>query len=141
MAIPEDIWDFVEQQWEEEIWEIPQVKAAHLEKTVHPAQYPIELVERCVLALTDENDWVLDPYAGVGSSLVAALKRGRKAVGCDKENTYVDIAKDRIMKFYQGKLPIRPMDREPYQPQGKVSRVPNEWKNGAVVHVYGDVKC
>ena len=42
------------------------------------------------------------------------------------------------MKFYQGKLPIRPMDREPYQPQGKVSRVPAEWKNGTVMHVYGD---
>lgn len=135
---PEDIWEFVEQQWEEEIWEIPQVKAAHLEKTAHPAQYPIELVERCVLALTDEDDWVLDPYAGVGSSLIAALKRGCKAIGCDKESVYVDIAKDRIMKFYQGKLPMRPMDREPYQPQGKVSRVPAEWKNGAVAHVYGD---
>src|SRR5579885_2847307 len=62
---PSDIWDIVTQQWEEEIWDIPQVKAAHPEKTLHPAQYPIELVERFVLALTNEDDWVLDPYSGV----------------------------------------------------------------------------
>lgn len=135
---PSDLWEFVAQQWEEEVWDIPQVKAAHLEKTVHPAQYPIELVERCVLALTDENDWVLDPYSGVGSSLIAALKQGRKAIGCDKEALYVDIARQRIADFYQGKLPIRPMDREPYKPQGRVSKVPDEWKNGVVKHIYAN---
>jgi adenine-specific DNA-methyltransferase len=134
---PSDIWEFVAQQWEEEVWEIPQVKAAHPEKTVHPAQYPIELVERCVLALTNENDWILDPYCGAGSSLIAALKHERKAIGCDKEASYIKIAKERINDFYLGKLPIRPMDRELYKPQGKVSRVPDEWKNGAIEHVYG----
>lgn len=133
---PSDIWEIVAQQWEEEIWDIPQVKAAHPEKTVHPAQYPIELVERFVLALTHENDWVLDPYSGVGSSLIAALKQGRKAIGCDKEPDYIAIAKKRIEDFYRGKLPIRPIDREPYKPQGKVSRVPEEWRNGVVEHVY-----
>lgn len=134
---PADIWEFVAQQWEEEVWEIPQVKAAHPEKTPHPAQYPIELVERCVLALTNENDWVLDPYSGVGSSLIAALKQGRKAIGCDKERAYGDIARNRIEALYRGELPIRPMDREPYKPQGKVSRLPDEWKNSDIVHGYG----
>jgi DNA modification methylase len=37
------------------------LKANHVEKSDHPCQYPIELVERCLLALTDEFDWVLDP--------------------------------------------------------------------------------
>lgn len=134
---PSDIWEFVAQQWEEEVWDIPQVKAAHPEKTAHPAQYPIELVERCVLALTHENDWVLDPYSGVGSSLIAALKQGRKAIGCDKERTYVDIAQKRIEDFYNGKLPIRPMNRELYKPQGKVSRLPDEWSNSDIIHIYG----
>ncbi len=135
---PSDSWDFLAQQWDEEVWEIPQVKAAHPEKTVHPAQYPVELVERCVLALTNENDWVLDPYTGVGSSLIAALKQGRKAVGCDKENVYVDIARERIKALYKGNLPMRPMERELYEPQGKVSRLPDEWKNGDIMHVYGE---
>lgn len=135
---PSDLWEFIAQQWEEEIWEIPQVKAAHPEKTMHPAQYPVELVERCVLALTNVNDWVLDPYSGAGSSLIAALKHGRKAIGCDKEKAYTDIAKDRIEAFYKGNLPIRPMERELYKPQGKVSRLPDEWKYGNIAHVYAD---
>lgn len=133
---PSDLWEFVTQQWEEDIWEIPQVKAAHPEKTAHPAQYPIELVERCVLALTNAEDWVVDPYCGVGSSLIAALKHGRKAVGCDKESTYIDIAKSRINDFSQGKLPMRPMERELYKPQGKVSQVPDEWKSRDTAHIY-----
>jgi DNA modification methylase len=135
---PSDLWDFVAQQWDEEVWEIPQVKAAHPEKTTHPAQYPIELVERCVLALTNENDWVLDPYCGVGSSLIAALKQGRRAVGCDKESAYIDIAKGRIEALYRGDLPMRPMNRELYRPQGKVSRLPEEWRNSNIVHVYNN---
>ncbi|HEY0755121.1 MAG TPA: site-specific DNA-methyltransferase [Ktedonobacteraceae bacterium] len=135
---PSDLWDFLAQQWNEEIWEIPQVKAAHPEKTVHPAQYPVELVERCVLALTNEDDWVLDPYSGVGSSLIAALKQGRKAIGCDKEQAYIDISRDRIEALYRGDLAIRPMERELYIPQGKVSRLPEEWKDSGTVHIYND---
>jgi adenine-specific DNA-methyltransferase len=133
---PSDLWEFVAPQWEEEIWEIPQVKAAHPEKTTHPAQYPIELVERCVLALTCTGDRVLDPYCGVGSSLIAALKHKRKTVGCDKESSYIDIARDRLKAFSQGTLPIRPMGKELYKPQGKVSRLPDEWKNANIAHIY-----
>jgi adenine-specific DNA-methyltransferase len=56
---PSDVWDIVLEDWEKEIWEIPNVKSNHKEKTEHPCQYPVELVERCILALTDENDWIL----------------------------------------------------------------------------------
>jgi adenine-specific DNA-methyltransferase len=127
---PSDVWEFVAQEWDKELWEIPNVKSNHPEKTIHPAQYPIELVERCVLALTDENDVVLDPYAGVGSSLIAALKRNRKAVGVDKEKEYVEIGKQRIYDFYDGKLKIRPLGKPVYQPTGKekVAQYPEEWK-------------
>jgi len=71
---PSDIWQFVAEEWQREVWDIPNVKANHPEKTIHPCQFPVELVERCVLALTDENDWILDPYCGVGSALIAGLK-------------------------------------------------------------------
>jgi adenine-specific DNA-methyltransferase len=133
---PADIWDIVVQQWDEEIWDIPQVKAAHPEKTAHPAQYPIELVERCLLALTNEDEWVLDPYCGSGSSLLAGLKHNRKVIGLDKESAYIAITKERINAFHNGTLPMRPIERELYTPQGKVSRVPDEWKTGEVKHVY-----
>nr|AAO48713.1 BstYI methyltransferase [Geobacillus stearothermophilus] len=127
---PSDVWEFVVQEWDKELWEIPNVKANHPEKTIHPCQYPIELVERCVLALTNENDFVLDPYAGVGSSLIGALKHGRKAIGVDKEKEYVEIGKQRIKDFYDGKLKIRPLGKPVYQPTGreKVAQIPEEWK-------------
>lgn len=128
---PSDVWQIVSQDWENEIWEIPNVKANHPEKTIHPCQFPIELAERCVLALTNENDWVLDPFMGVGSSLIAALKNGRKAIGIDKEPEYVDIAKQRIIALYNGTLKFRPLDKPIYTPSGreKISQPPEEWNN------------
>jgi len=71
---PSDIWEIVAQDWETAMWDIPNVKSNHPEKTEHPCQFRIELVERCVLALTDEKSWVLDPYAGVGSTVVASIR-------------------------------------------------------------------
>lgn len=131
---PSDIWEFLDNEWEKEIWDIPNVKSNHPEKTIHPCQFPIELVERCVLALTNENDWVLDPYAGVGSALIAALLHNRKAMGAEKEEKYVDIAKQRIYDLYSNKLKIRPMTKEVYKPTGKdkVSQIPEEWTNSPI---------
>ncbi len=127
---PSDVWDFVAQEWEKELWDIPNVKANHPEKTVHPCQFPIELVERCVLALTNEDDWVLDPYCGVGSSLIAGLKHDRKVIGCDKEASYIAIARQRISDFFDGTLKIRQMGKPIYVASGreKVSQMPDEWK-------------
>jgi adenine-specific DNA-methyltransferase len=126
---PSDVWKIVARDWETALWDIPNVKANHPEKTMHPCQFPIELVERCVLALTDESDWVLDPFSGVGSALLAALKNGRRAIGCEKEPEYVELAKARIRDLYSGALPYRPLGKPVYEPTGreKVSQVPTEW--------------
>lgn len=128
---PSDVWKILVQDWETCLWEIPNVKANHPEKTLHPCQFPIELVERCVLALTDENDWVLDPFSGVGSALLAALKNNRRAFGCEKETEYIEIAKRRIEDLYSGKLGYRPLGKPIHQPTGreKVARLPLEWQN------------
>jgi adenine-specific DNA-methyltransferase len=127
---PSDLWQIVEQDWDAEIWEIPNVKANHPEKTIHPCQFPIELVERCVLALTNEGDWVFDPYAGVGSSLIAATKHNRRAMGCEKESEYVEIARQRLTAFFNGELAIRPLGKPVFVPTGKerVAQIPDEWK-------------
>ena len=127
---PSDVWEIVRQEWEDGWVEIPNVKANHPEKTGHPCQFPVELIERCVMALTNEGDWVLDPYAGVGSSLIAAIKWGRKAIGCEKEPNYVDSAKERIGKYFSGRLRLRKLGTPVYQPTGreKVSRRPQEWE-------------
>lgn len=128
---PSDVWEFVAQEWDEELWDIPNVKANHPEKTNHPCQYPIELIERCVFALTEKDDWVLDPYCGVGSALIAALKHDRKAAGVDKEQEYIKTAKQRIEDFYTGKLKIRPLGKPVHEPTGResVSQIPPEWKD------------
>lgn len=128
---PSDKWKIVEQDWERGLWDIPNVKANHPEKTIHPCQFPIELVERCVLALTNEQDWVLDPFSGVGSALLAALRNNRKAIGCEKELEYAEIAKQRIDDLHSGKLRYRPLGKPVHQPTGreKVSQIPMEWLN------------
>lgn len=126
---PSDVWSLMAQEWEAGLWEFPNVKSNHPEKTAHPCQFPIELVERCVLALTNEHDWVLDPYAGVGSSLIGALKRERRAMGAEKEPGYLRLATDRIHAYYRGELPIRPLGKPVHIPSAgdKVAQVPPEW--------------
>lgn len=127
---PSDIWEFIAKEWDNELWNIPNVKSNHPEKTIHPCQFPIELVERCLLALTDENDWILDPYCGVGSTLIAGIMHNRKVTGCDKESKYIQIAKERINDYYNGKLKKRQMGSQIFVPTGKekVSQIPEEWR-------------
>lgn len=126
---PSDIWEIIEQDWDKSMWDIPNVKSNHPEKVDHPCQFPIELVERCVLALTAEKSWVLDPFAGVGSSVIAAIKNERNAIGIERDENYCKIARQRITDFKEGKLKIRPINKQIHKPSGndKVSKVPPEW--------------
>lgn len=126
---PSDIWKLIQHEWEEALWCIPNVKANHPEKSIHPCQFPIELVERCVLALTNPGEWVLDPFSGVGSAILAALRHNRKGIGCEKEEKYIELAKQRIADFHNGTLPYRPLGKPVHQPTGreKVSQIPKLW--------------
>lgn len=104
-----------------DVWVIPNVKNNHVEKTIHPCQFPVELVERLVLSMTDAGDAVLDPYMGVGTTVVAALKHGREGYGCDNVSEYVDIARQRVADLRSGVLRTRPMGKpvhDPSQPNG-----------------------
>ncbi len=126
---PSDIWEIIEQDWDKAMWNIPNVKSNHPEKVDHPCQFPIELVERCVLALTEENSWVLDPFSGVGSTVIGAIKNDRNAIGIEKEDAYCKIAKQRIKDFKEGTLKVRPINKPIHKPSGndKISQVPEEW--------------
>ncbi len=127
---PSDIWEIIVNDWDTQLWDIPNVKSNHPEKTEHPCQFPIELVERCILALTNEGGWVLDPYAGVGSTLVASIKNNRNVIGIEKERKYVSIAKDRIALLKKGTLKVRPIGKPIHKPKAsdKVAQFPKEWK-------------
>lgn len=128
---PSDFWNIISSEWDSGIIDIPNVKANHPEKSIHPCQFPIELIERFVLALTNEDDWVLDPFGGVASSLIAAIKHSRRGMVIDKEERYIEIARQRVIDFQNGNLKIRPIGKEIYKPSGKekVAQRPNEWNN------------
>ena len=75
-------------------------------------------------------DDALDPFAGVGSAMLAALKRGRRSVGIDREPRYLDEARRRIAMLADGTLPYRTLGKPVHVPSGreKVAQVPDEWK-------------
>ena len=92
-----------------DVWGIPNIKSNHIEKTIHPCQFPVELAERLILALSNKNDLVIDPYAGVGTTLCAALKNKRRSAGSEIKKKYINITKKRIKLLKKGKLPFRPI--------------------------------
>ncbi|NJO01416.1 MAG: site-specific DNA-methyltransferase [Bacteroidia bacterium] len=114
------------------LWNIPNVKSNHPEKTDHPCQYPVELVERCLLALTNQDSWVLDPFAGVGSTLLAAIKNQRNVIGLEKEEKYLKVAQERIQALKLGKIKLRAITQPIHKPKNsdKVAQFPEEWRNG-----------
>jgi DNA modification methylase len=78
------------------VWEFPAESAT---RAGHPAPFPIELPYRCIQLYTFQGDFVLDPFCGVGSTCVAALRAGRHFVGYDTKQEYVDAALKRIEEF------------------------------------------
>lgn len=99
-----------------DVWIFPNVKNNHVEKTIHPCQFPVELVERLVLSLTNPRDRVLDPYMGVGTTVIGAVKHGRHGIGCDVVHEYVRVASERLYLLQAGLLRTRPMNKPVYDP-------------------------
>lgn len=132
---PEDVWDVPENEHGEYIlepdvnyWDIPNVKSGHVEKTEHPCQFPVALVERLVIALTNKGDLVFDPFAGVGSAGVAAALHGRRFWGCEILEEYVETSLTRVEDALAGRARTRPIDRPVYDPKSsKLSEIPEEW--------------
>jgi adenine-specific DNA-methyltransferase len=102
-----------------DMWVFPNVKNNHVEKTIHPCQFPVELVERLVLSLTNKGDSVFDPYMGVGSTVVGALMHDREGYGCDVSKEYVGVAWERVHALRAGTLQTRPMNKPVYDPTQK----------------------
>ncbi|WP_353573313.1 site-specific DNA-methyltransferase [Candidatus Albibeggiatoa sp. nov. BB20] len=127
---PSDIWEILNDDFDSCLWDIPNVKSNHPEKTIHPCQYPIELVERLILSMSNEQGIVFDPFMGVGSTLLAALLHNRRAIGVDKEKQYCDIAESRIKSLVEGKLKKRQLGKSVHKPSGKISQQPMEWQVG-----------
>lgn len=112
-----------------DVWDIPNVKANHVEKLDHPCQFPVALARRLVAALTNAGDVVLDPYAGVASSGVAALLEGRRFIGSELDKNYAVLAVERLQQAHAGAVRVR--EDKPVHipnPESKVARRPDHFR-------------
>jgi adenine-specific DNA-methyltransferase len=112
-----------------DVWQFPNVKAAHVEKTEHPCQFPIALAQRVIRALTQVGDVVLDPFVGSGSTAVVAALEQRAFIAIEIDQEYVNLTQRRITQAVDGTLrhrddspPLRP------DPAWKVARAPEHFK-------------
>ncbi|HUZ10517.1 MAG TPA: site-specific DNA-methyltransferase [Acidimicrobiales bacterium] len=83
--------DFMENTLD--VWEIPPESAT---RVGHPAPFPLELPSRLIELYTYRDDLVLDPFVGAGTTAVAALRTGRHYVGYDLDESYVQLAEERV---------------------------------------------
>ncbi len=97
-----------------DLWIIPNVKNNHIEKTDHPCQFPVELIERLILSLSAEGDWIFDPFLGTGTSIIAAIRHNRKGAGAEIMENYIHLSYDRIRQEIAGTLKTRPMNKPVY---------------------------
>lgn len=118
-----------------DVWDIPNVKAKHVEKTDHPCQFPVALPQRLIKALTLPNALVLDPFMGVGTTGVAALIEGRRFVGSELIQEYYDISNERIKDAAAGKAKFRE-DKPVIEPNENtaVAKLPEEFRKAREAH-------
>src|SRR5712692_3340159 len=78
------------------VWEIRPPESWEKRFGKHPTQKPVALLERILLASTNEGDLVLDPFAGSGTTVLAALRTNRRAIGIEIEEKYIQVTKNRL---------------------------------------------
>lgn len=88
------------------VWSVPAPKRSEKKEGRHPTQKPLALLERVVLASSDEGDLVLDPFAGSSTTAIAALRHRRRFIGIEKEKDYLDLSVRRLEAVF---------DRDPGQ--------------------------
>lgn len=125
-----------------DVWEIPNVKANHIEKTAHPCQFPIGLAQRIIRSLSPQNGTVLDPFMGAGSTGAAAMIEKRNFQGVELDQKYYKIAAERIKLAQQGLLSYRDINKPIFDPKkaGAVGRDPEQrtLEKSIIPHEYGN---
>ncbi|MDD9820051.1 MAG: site-specific DNA-methyltransferase [Nitrospira sp.] len=93
---------FIGKKWLErgynpkDVWSISRLHRIHRERENHPTQKPLALIERMIQASCPENGLVLDPFAGSGTTLAAAVKNQRRAIGFEVNPDYCRIIEERL---------------------------------------------
>ena len=78
------------------VWQIPPPETWEKRFGKHPAQKPVALIERIILASSDEGDLVLDPFLGSGTSAVLAFRTSRRVLGIDSSEEWATLAVERV---------------------------------------------
>lgn len=111
-----------------DVWDIPNVKSNHVEKTKHPCQYPVALAQRLILALSNENDIVYDPYFGSGTTAIACYLNNRRFIGTEINEEYFKISVERIKEAFEGTVRVRKdIPVVPPNPKSKVAKKPENF--------------
>lgn len=112
-----------------DVWDIPNVKAQHIEKTDHPCQFPVAIPQRLIKALTPNDGLVLDPFMGSGTTGVAAILEGRRFIGSEIQKDYYDISITRMNDALNGNIKIRE-DKPIAEPNENtaVAKLPEEFR-------------
>ena len=95
-----------------DVWRLPAIGRWEKSCGKHPTQKPLALLTRIILASTDENDWILDPFAGSSTTGIAANLCGRRYLGIEQENKFVNLSQLRrieldnhtTLKLFKNKL-------------------------------------
>lgn len=89
-----------------DVWTLPKVTSgknrSSKERMPHPAQFPEAVIERIILASTNEGDTVFDPFLGSGTTAAVAARLGRSCVGFELRSDYLDTARVRISSLLDG---------------------------------------
>ena len=98
-----------------DVWDIPYLNPKAKERTGYPTQKPLLLLERIVSLTTNEGDWVLDPFCGSGTTLVAAKLLGRHAIGIDVSPDAVELTKNRLQTLVKSESKLLDQGRDAYR--------------------------
>ncbi|WP_246498328.1 DNA-methyltransferase [Microvirga soli] len=96
-------------------WHFPRVvggRGASREKTAHPCQFPVAMIERIIRACSNPRDVVLDPFGGSGTTAVAAYQNGRGFISVETNQRYHEIAKARLERLHKENGAEPPPDLE-----------------------------
>ena len=98
-----------------DVWDIPYLNPKARERTGYPTQKPLTLLERIILIATQENDWVLDPFCGSGTTLVASKMLHRNAIGIDTSDDALTLASTRIQELRKSESSLFIRGRDAYR--------------------------
>ena len=86
-----------------DVWTGSLTKPSEKTEGKHPTQKPEYLLERIILASTEEGQFILDPFCGSGTTGVEAIRLGRKFIGIEVSEEYLQISKKRLEKVANDK--------------------------------------